>query len=186
MDRMIAPINVRSISSWYRTRDLSMDVSCNVGLIGIGRPKVISARQHKSKYYFDFYLKWQVFWFPWCSAREDLFIDVSITNVGLILTKVRWFQLFGKGQNSNFLKKKIKFSGFCVLVLVKTFLLMYQLLLQDWYWRSWVIFFLGVRTDRPAWESSYGNMSAHKKFQLESSKSYMDNFHFISRFAKTE
>ena len=40
--------------------------------------------------------------FPWCSTREDLSIDVSITNVGLILTKLRWFQLFVKSQNSNF------------------------------------------------------------------------------------
>ena len=27
--------------------------------------------------------------FPWCSTREDHSIDVSITNVGLILTKQR-------------------------------------------------------------------------------------------------
>ena len=32
-----------------------------------------------------------IFWFPWYSTREDLSIDVSITNVGLILTKLRWF-----------------------------------------------------------------------------------------------
>ena len=29
----------------------------------------------------------QIFGFPWCSTREELSIDVSITNVGLILTK---------------------------------------------------------------------------------------------------
>ena len=29
------------------------------------------------------------FGFPWCSTREDLSIDVLITNVGLILTKLR-------------------------------------------------------------------------------------------------
>ena len=29
----------------------------------------------------------QIFWFPWCSTREDLSVDVSITYVGLILTK---------------------------------------------------------------------------------------------------
>ena len=66
--------------------------------------------------------------FPWCSTREDLSIDVSITNVGLILTKLRWFQLFVKSQNSNFKlfwKKKIKFLGFHGVVLVKTFPLMY-------------------------------------------------------------
>ena len=55
------------------------------------------------------------FRFPWCSTYENLSIDVSITNVGLILTKLWWF-LFsgyrnsGYGQNSfssisNFLKK---------------------------------------------------------------------------------
>ena len=27
--------------------------------------------------------------FPWCSTREDLSIDVSITNLGLIMTKLR-------------------------------------------------------------------------------------------------
>ena len=31
--------------------------------------------------------KKSIFGFPWCSTREDLSIDVSITNVGLILTK---------------------------------------------------------------------------------------------------
>ena len=50
--------------------------------------------------------------FPWCSTHEDHYIDVSITNVGLILTKLRWFQLFVKSQNSNFelLKKKTIFG----------------------------------------------------------------------------
>ena len=52
----------------------------------------------------NFKLFWKKNWilgFPWSSTREDIFIDVSITNVGLILTKLRWFQLF-KSQNSNF------------------------------------------------------------------------------------
>ena len=31
----------------------------------------------------------QIFEFPCCCIREDLSIDVSITNVGLILTKLR-------------------------------------------------------------------------------------------------
>ena len=56
-------------------------------------------------------LKNQIFWFPCCSNREALFVDVSITYAGLVLTKPRWF-LFsafgnsGYGQNSisNFLK----------------------------------------------------------------------------------
>ena len=56
----------------------------------------------------------QIFWFPWCSTREDLSIDASITNVGLILTKLRWFQLFVKSQNSNFelFWKKNQIFGF--------------------------------------------------------------------------
>ena len=39
--------------------------------------KVISALQHKSKYNFN--SKIQIFVFPWCSTREDLSIDVSIS-----------------------------------------------------------------------------------------------------------
>ena len=52
------------------------------------------------------------FGFSGCSTREDLLIDASITNVGLILMKLRWFQLFSTSQNasqntiSNFYKKK--------------------------------------------------------------------------------
>ena len=63
------------------------------------------------------------------ATSENLSIYVSITNVGLILTKQRWFQLFVKSQNFNFLKKKIKFLGFHGVVLMKTFPLMYQLLM---------------------------------------------------------
>ena len=50
----------------------------------------------------NFLKNFQIFEFPWCSTREDLSIDVLITNVGQILTKLRWFQLFDKSQNSNF------------------------------------------------------------------------------------
>ena len=60
----------------------------------------------------------QIFGFPWCSTREDLSIDASITNVELILTKLWWFLFSGYGQTDTIL------------------------------------------------EFSYGNMSAHKKFQL--------------------
>ena len=78
---------------------------------------MISALQHKSKYKSNsisnfFEKKNQIFWFPCCTTREDLSIDVSITNVGLILTKLRWFQLFVESQNSNFelfWKKKSNF-----------------------------------------------------------------------------
>ena len=76
---------------------------------------VISALRQNSKFEFRTFLKInQIFGFPWCSSREDLSIDVLITNVGLILTKLRWFQLFVKSQISNFklLWKKIKNFGF--------------------------------------------------------------------------
>ena len=49
------------------------------------------------KIQFQTFLKNQIFGFPWCSTREDLSIDVSITNVGLILTKLGWFLLSGYG-----------------------------------------------------------------------------------------
>ena len=52
-----------------------------------------------------FWKKNQIFGFPCCNTREDYSIDVSITNVGLILTKLRWFQLFVKRQISNFFEK---------------------------------------------------------------------------------
>ena len=105
-----------------------------------------SSAQVKIKVKFNFKLKKKKNWFPCCSTREDLSVDVSITYVRLLLTKPRWF-LFsaygnsGYGQNSissisNFLKK-ITFLGFHGVVLVKTFPLMYKLLMQDWYWRSY-------------------------------------------------
>ena len=43
-----------------------------------------------------------IFMFACCSTCEDLSIDVSITIVGLILKKLRLFQLFVISQNSNF------------------------------------------------------------------------------------
>ena len=85
---------------------------------------MISALQHKSKYKSNsisnfFEKKNQIFWFPWCSTHEDLSVDVSITCVGLILTKPGWFffsvyENSGYGQNSissisNFLKKNSHF-----------------------------------------------------------------------------
>ena len=85
--------------------------------------KVISALQRKSKYNskfnFDFFKEIQIFGFPCCSICEDLSIDVSISNVGLILAKPGWFLFSGYGQT---------------------------------YTIS---------------ESSYGNISAHTKFQLK-------------------
>ena len=49
--------------------------------------------------------------FPCCSTHEDLSIDETITNVLLILKKLRRIQLFGTSINSisNFFEKKIRF-----------------------------------------------------------------------------
>ena len=69
----------------------------------------------------------QIFGFPCCSTREDLSIDVSITNVGPILMKLWWFLFSGYGQ----MDRRIDRQTDMVL------------------------------------ESSYWNMSAHKKFQLK-------------------
>ena len=119
--------------SWCSTReDHSIDVSItNVGLILTTlRWFQLFVKSQNSNFEL-FWKKNQIFGFPWCSTREYLSIDVSITNVGLILTKLRWFQLFNKSQNSNFelFWKKFKFSGFHSVVLVKTIPLMYQLLM---------------------------------------------------------
>ena len=84
---------------------------------------MISALRHKSKFNFELKKKSQnsisnflnqIFMIPCCSIHEDLSIDVSIANVGLILTKLRWFQLFVKSQNSNFelFWKKYQIFGF--------------------------------------------------------------------------
>ena len=71
---------------------------------------MISALQHKSKYKSNsisnfFEKKNQIFWFPCCSTREDLSVALSITYVGLILTKPGrfFFSAYGNsmyGQNS--------------------------------------------------------------------------------------
>ena len=89
---------------WWSTReDHSIDVSItNVGLM---LTKLRWFQLFVKSQNSNFELFWkinQIFGFPWCITHEDLSIDVSITNVGLILTKLRWFQLFVKSQNSNF------------------------------------------------------------------------------------
>ena len=52
--------------------------------------KVILALRQQSKFEFRTFLKKKnlFFGFPCCDTREDLSIDVSITNVGLILMKL--------------------------------------------------------------------------------------------------
>ena len=99
---------------------------------------LISALQHKSNSISNFKKKKKKKFGSHVVVLEDLSVDVSITNVGLILTKPGRF-LFsaygnsGYGQNSislisNFLKK-FTFLGFHGVVLVKTIPLMYQLLM---------------------------------------------------------
>ena len=82
---------------------------------------MISALWHKSKFNFEFKKEVKIqFWiflnqiimFPCSSTLEDLSIDVSDTNVGLILTKLRRFQLFVKIRISNFFEKKKSYFGF--------------------------------------------------------------------------
>ena len=131
----------KKLNFWFpccSTReDLSIDVSItNVGLISTKPGWFLGVRKLGVRTEFNFvdfqlFEKIHIFEFPWWSTREDHSIDVSITNVGLILTKLRWFQLFVKNQNSNFelFWKKIKFLGFHGEVLVETFPLMYQLLM---------------------------------------------------------
>ena len=94
--------------------DLSVDVSITyVGLI-LMKPRrffflgirILGVRTEFNFVNFDLFEKISHFWVSMVktipSTREDHSIDVSITNVGLILTKLRWFQLFVKSQNSNF------------------------------------------------------------------------------------
>ena len=104
--------------------DLSVDVSItNVGLI-LTKPGWFFSRLTETRgtdriqfrRFRTFWKKIYIFGFPWCSIREDLSIDASITNVGLILTKLRWFQLFVKNQNSNFELFKNKQTNFGVSI----------------------------------------------------------------------
>ena len=131
-------------------------------------------RQNSISSISNFLKKIHISGFPWCSTREDLSIDISITNVGLILTKLRWFQLFVKSQNSNFelFWKIIQILGFpwCStredlsidVSITNVGLILTKLggFLFSGYGQT------DGRTDTVL-ESSHGNMSAHKKFQLK-------------------
>ena len=96
----------------------------NVGLISTkpGRFLFSEYGQNSISSISNFEKKIPFFFIPYRITREDFSIDVSITNVGLILTKPGLFLFWGYGQTDTVL------------------------------------------------ESSHGNMSAHKKFQLKSSK----------------
>ena len=210
---------------WCSTReDLSIDVSItNEGLTltKLWWFQIFSSSSKVKIQISNFFEKTKI-GFPWCNTNENLSIDVSIANVGLILTKLRWFQLLSKIKFRILnLKKKIKFLDFHCVVHMKTFPLMYQLLMYDsltklrWFqlfiksrnlnfelfWKKksnfwvynfpwcsthedlsidvsitnvgliltklWWFLFSGCGQTDTDLESSYGNMSAHKKFQLK-------------------
>ena len=76
--------------------DLSVDVSItHVGLI-LTKPGRFFSRHTETqgtdriqfRQFRTFWKKFHISGFPWCSTRDDLPVDVSITNVGLILTKL--------------------------------------------------------------------------------------------------
>ena len=102
--------------------NLSVDVSITyVGLI-LTKPGRFFSRHTETRgtdriqfcQISNFLKNFHISGFPRCSTREDHSIDVSITNVGLILTKLRWFQHFVKSQNSNFELFWTKKSNFWV------------------------------------------------------------------------
>ena len=142
------------------------------------------------------------------STREDLSIDVSITNVGLILTKLRWFQLKSKFNFEHLKKNQI--YGFSIdvwitnvgLISTKARVFLFSEGMDKIQFRTifekknhifgfpWCCTREGLSIDvsitnvgliltKPGWffsgygqtdtvlESSHGNMSAHKKFQLK-------------------
>ena len=95
--------NTSPMSSWYR--------------FTLRPTWMISALWHKSKYkskiQFWTFLKKKIKFLCFhvvVPTREDLSIDVSITNVGLILTKLWRFQLFSTSQNR--LQVRIQFQTF--------------------------------------------------------------------------
>ena len=65
------------------------------------------------------------------STCESLPIHVSITTCMTDIDEAKWFQYFSTSQNyiSTFYEKKTNFLGFRAVALVKTFPLMYQLLM---------------------------------------------------------
>ena len=102
--------------SWCSTREgLSIDVSFTNGGLILTKLWWFQLFVESQNSNFElFWKKIQILRFPWCSTREDLSIDVSITNAGPILTKLWWFQLFVESQNSNFelFWKKIRILRF--------------------------------------------------------------------------
>ena len=80
---------------WYWQSQLGRFLFSAYGNSGYGQNSISSIS--------NFLKNIHIFGFPWRSTRDHS-IDASITNVGLILAKLRWFQLFIKIRT--FLKKK--------------------------------------------------------------------------------
>ena len=140
------------------------------------------------RHFQSFLEKNYIFWFPCCSTREDLFIDASSTNVGLILTKLGRFLFSGYGHSgygrnsissiSKFLKKIHIFWFPCCstrkdISIDVSFTNVIPILTKP----GWFLF-SGVQTDRQTdgqtdrqtdtvLESSCRNMSVRKQFQLK-------------------
>ena len=136
-DRMIAPINVHSIPM-LKIVYITWQQNFFHGHHGIMTNLVKLVRREQVERWTSTVhsgqapeVHFQIFGFPWCSTSKNLSIDVSITKLGLMLTKLMWFKLCQKSKFKfpTFLKKKIKFLGFHGVVPVKTFPLMYQLLM---------------------------------------------------------
>ena len=161
--------------------DLSVDVSITyVGLI-LTKPGRFFSQRTKTRgtdkiqfrQFRTFLKKNKILRFLCCSTCEDLSIDASITNVGLILKNLRWFQLFGTSQNSisNFFEKNQIFRFPCCstredLSIDVSFTNVGLILTKP----GWFLFSGYGQTDRPTdtvLESSYGIMSTDKKFQLK-------------------
>ena len=166
---------------WFHLFGTSQNISQN-SISNLKRKKV---KQNTSRNSISNFFEKIRFLFPCCSTRENLSIDVSITIIGLMLTKLGWFQLLGTSQNSisNFFEKNIKILGFpcCSTredLSIDVSITIVGLILTKLWW----FLFSGYgqmdrqtdgRTDRrtdTVLESSYGNTSAHEKFQLKTQK----------------
>ena len=98
--------------------------------------------------------KIKIFRFPCCSTRKNLSIHLSITNVGLILTKLGWFQHIKTSQVSI----SIFIFFFFFFFKSKFWVIMLKYLWRPFHWcinyycrtdidEAKVISILGVRTD---------------------------------------
>ena len=88
---------------FYAVASISEDLSIDVSITNVG---LILTKKKLRWLKFNFGFLWKKkkkkkkkkMGFSCCSTCEDLSIDVSITNTGLILTKLRWFLISGYGQ----------------------------------------------------------------------------------------